>query len=40
MQYLILNRCTGLTGDIGTLALPERMQYLILAYCTGLTGTV
>ena len=30
--------CTGLTGDIGTLVLPEGMQELDLAQCSGLTG--
>ena len=38
MQDLYLNGCTGLTGDIGTLVLPEGMQDLDLSDCTGLTG--
>jgi hypothetical protein len=38
MQALILSNCTGLTGDIGTLVLPEGMQKLSLFECTGLTG--
>ena len=39
MQYLNLEVCFGLTGDIGTLVLPEGMQYLELRYCSGLFGT-
>ena len=38
MQYLSLNDCPGLTGDIGTLVLPEGMQTLYLDGCSGLTG--
>ena len=38
MQRLRLTDCTGLTGDIGTLVLPEGMQELSLSRCTGLTG--
>jgi hypothetical protein len=38
MQDLHLNGCTGLTGDIGTLVLPEGMQGLYLSGCSGLTG--
>ena len=38
MQHLDLRYCSGLTGDIGTLVLPEGMQDLHLHYCTGLTG--
>ena len=38
MQVLDLDYCTGLTGDIGTLVLPEGVQYLNLGSCTGLTG--
>ena len=38
MQYLNLYNCTGLTGDIGTLVLPEGMQTLWLGGCSGLTG--
>ena len=39
MQHLDLNGCTGLTGDIGTLVLPEGMQWLNLDLCSGLAGT-
>ena len=38
MQNLILSGCSGLTGDIGTLVVPEGMQHLILNGCSGLTG--
>ena len=38
MQHLNLEICTGLTGDIGTLVLPEGMQILYLYDCPGLTG--
>jgi hypothetical protein len=38
MQDLDLFECTGLTGDIGTLVLPEGMQILGLRVCRGLTG--
>ena len=38
MQHLYLGGCSGLTGDIGTLVLPEGMQYLDLMDCSGLTG--
>ena len=38
MQNLNLEYCTGLTGDIGTLVLPEGMQKLVLSDCRGLTG--
>ena len=38
MQTLRLDSCSGLTGDIGTLILPEGMQYLWLSHCSGLTG--
>ena len=38
MQDLNLGGCSGLTGDIGTLVLPEGMQSLDLSDCTGLTG--
>ena len=38
MQKLRLNDCSGLTGDIGTLVLPEGMQHLDLDRCSGLTG--
>ena len=38
MQRLLLIDCSGLTGDIGTLVLPEGMQYLNLINCSGLTG--
>ena len=39
MQYLDLKQCS-LTGDIGTLVLPEGMQFLDLFKCTGLTGDI
>ena len=38
MQYLNLSFCYGLTGDIGTLVLPEIMQTLGLSGCPHLTG--
>ena len=38
MQDLNLKRCSGLTGDVGTLVLPAGMQDLVLTSCTGLTG--
>ena len=38
MQDLNLGGCSGLTGDIGTLVLPEGMQNLNLNGCDGLTG--
>ena len=38
MQTLNLARCPDLTGDIGTLVLPEGMQNLTLSGCSGLTG--
>ena len=38
MQVLYLNGCRGLTGDIGTLVIPEGMQDLNLSGCFGLAG--
>ena len=38
MQDLNLYGCSSLTGDIGTLVLPEGMQELHLWDCSGLTG--
>jgi hypothetical protein len=40
MQELYLSGCTGLTGDVGTLVVPEGMQRLVLSYCDGLTGDI
>ena len=40
MQELSLFGCTGLTGDIGTLVVPEGMQYMNLYGCSGLTGDI
>ena len=37
MQKLYLNGCSGLTGDIGTLVIPEGMQNLNLVGCN-ITG--
>ena len=38
MQTLRLDSCSGVTGDIGTLVLPEGMTRLRLDYCCGLTS--
>ena len=38
MQYLDLGHCNGLTGDIGTLVLPEGIQVLALHNCPRLTS--
>ena len=40
MQCLSLTSCSGLTGDVGTLVLPEGMRGLHVVECTGLTGKV
>ena len=37
MQGLYLSDCSGFTGDIGTLVLPEGMQNLNLVGCN-ITG--
>jgi len=37
MQWLNLYNCPGVTGDIGTLVLPEGMQNLNLVGCN-ITG--